>query len=73
MVAFEATISDPEAARPDGDEIEEIRWFDHDSILRAVQEGTLLLPPSMSVARAMINAWYGDDRPPLETPETWRN
>ncbi len=73
MIACEATIVDPANARPDGEEIEEIRWFDRDSIYAAVQEGTLLLPPAMSVARAMIQAWYGDDRPELSTAETWRN
>jgi len=30
------------------------------------------LPPSISVARAMIQAWYGADRPPLPGAETWR-
>jgi len=73
MIAFEAIIVDPSTARPDGEEIEEIRWFDRDSIYAAVQEGTLLLPPAMSVARAMIDAWYGSDRPHLSTPESWRN
>lgn len=73
MVAFEAIIIDPSTARPDGEEIEEIRWFDRDSIYEAVQAGTLLLPPAVSVARAMIDAWYGSDRPQLSTPESWRN
>jgi NAD+ diphosphatase len=73
MIAFEARILDPENARPDGEEIEEIRWFDRGSIYAAVQDGTLLLPPAMSVARAMINAWYGADRPALSTVESWRN
>ena len=73
MVAFEAIISDPENARPDGEEIVEIRWFDRESMRQAVEEGTLLLPPAMSVARAMIDAWYGSDRQPLVTPETWRS
>jgi NAD+ diphosphatase len=73
MIAFEAIIVDPSTARPDGEEIEEIRWFDRDSIYVAVREGTLLLPPAMSVARAMIDAWYGSDRPQLSTPESWRN
>jgi NAD+ diphosphatase len=57
MVAFEATILDPENARPDGEEIEEIRWFDRDSIIEEIQVGELLLPPKISVARAMIEAW----------------
>ena len=72
MIAFEATIQDPENARPDGEEIVEIRWFTRNDLYAAITEGTLLLPPSISVARAMIQAWYGADRPPLPGAETWR-
>ena len=72
MIAFEATIQDPENARPDGEEIVEIRWFDRDGLYAAIMEGTLLLPPSISVARAMIQAWYGADRLALPGAETWR-
>ena len=41
----------------------------------ATQDGTLLLPPVISVARAMIQAWYTQDgaqRPTLPDAETWR-
>jgi NAD+ diphosphatase len=77
MIAFEATILDPENARPDGEEIEEIRWFDRDSIIEEIQVGELLLPPKISVARAMIQSWYdlvpladGSARPTFESIET---
>ena len=72
MIAFQATIQDPENARPDGEEIVEIRWYDRDGLYAAIMEGTLLLPPSISVARAMIQSWYGVDRPELPGAETWR-
>jgi len=72
MIAFEATIQDPENARPDGTEIVEICWFTRNDLYAAISEGTLLLPPAISVARAMIEAWYGTDRPPLPGAETWR-
>jgi NAD+ diphosphatase len=75
MIAFEATILDPENAKPDGEEIVDIRWFDRDSLYAATQDGTLLLPPVISVARAMIQAWYTQDgaqRPTLPDAETWR-
>ena len=75
MIAFEATILDPENAKPDGQEIVDIRWFDRDSLFAATQDGTLLLPPVISVARAMIQAWYVQDgvqRPSLPGAETWR-
>lgn len=73
MIAFEATIQDPENARPDGEEIVEIQWFDRNELYASITEGTLLLPPSISVARAMIQEWYGEDRPPLPGAETWRS
>ena len=75
MIAFEATILDPENAKPDGEEIVDIRWFDRDSRYAATQDGTLLLPPVISVARAMMQAWYTQDgaqRPTLPDAETWR-
>lgn len=73
MIAFQATIQDPQSARPDGAEIVEIRWYDRDGLYDAIKEGTLLLPPSISVARAMIQSWYGSDRPELPSAETWRS
>ena len=72
MIAFQATIQDPQNARPDGEEIVEIRWYDRDELYAAIIEGTLLLPPSISVARAMIQSWYGSDRSELPGAETWR-
>jgi len=75
MIAFEATILDPDNAKPDGQEIVDIRWFDRDGLYAATQDGTLLLPPVISVARAMIQAWYTQDgalRPTLPGAETWR-
>jgi hypothetical protein len=40
----------------------------------AVQNQSIILPPTISVARAMINRWYGSsaDRD-LLGGETWRN
>jgi len=58
MIAFEATITDPENARPDGEEIVEIRWYDRETLYADAISGQLLLPPSVSVARAMIDSWY---------------
>lgn len=60
MIAFEAITNTPELARPDGDEIEEIRWFTREEIKSAILDKSLILPFEISVARQMINAWYGD-------------
>lgn len=60
MIAFEAITNTPELARPDGDEIEEIRWFSREDMKTAILDKSLILPFEISVARQMINAWYGD-------------
>lgn len=73
MIAFEAITDQPELARPDGEEITEITWFDRASLLAATKEGTLLLPPPISVARAMIDRWYeSGGGEPLSSKDTWR-
>jgi NAD+ diphosphatase len=59
MIAFEAITNTPELARPDGDEIEEIRWFSREEMKSAILDKSLILPFEISVARQMINAWYG--------------
>lgn len=60
MIAFEAITNTPELARADGDEIEEIRWFSREEMKSAILDKSLILPFEISVARQMINAWYGD-------------
>ena len=60
MIAFEAVTNTPELARADGDEIEEIRWFSREDMKAAIADKSLILPLEISVARQMINAWYGD-------------
>jgi NAD+ diphosphatase len=74
MIAYEATITNPDSVKADGEEIEEIIWLDRAAMKSAVASQELLLPPSISVARAMINAWYGPSaKQDLVGRETWRN
>jgi NAD+ diphosphatase len=74
MIAYEALIENPSDAKADGEEIEEIRWFTRESMKEAVRDQSIILPPSISVARAMINRWYGNgaDRD-LVGGEAWRS
>lgn len=73
MIAFEAITEEPDRARPDGEEITEIKWFDRASLFEASRAGTLLLPPPISVARAMIDRWYEAGKgEPLSTKDAWR-
>ena len=73
MIAFEAVTNTPELARADGDEIEEIRWFSREDMKAAIADKSLILPLEISVARQMINAWYGDGaEKDLVGTESWR-
>jgi NAD+ diphosphatase len=74
MIAFEAVTDAPEEARPDGEEITEVKWFSRESLKNAAEDGSLLLPPKVSVARKMIEGWLGEtslDATKL-AGETWR-
>jgi NAD+ diphosphatase len=57
MIAFEAITDAPEEARPDGEEITEVKWFSRAELKAAAEDGSLLLPPAVSVARRMIEGW----------------
>ena len=76
MIAFEAIADRPEDARPDGQEITEVRWLSRDEMKQAVATGEILLPPGISVARRMIESWYirvdGYTRNDLQGEQSWR-
>jgi NAD+ diphosphatase len=60
MIAFEAVTDAPDDARPDGEEITEVKWFSREELKAAATNGSLLLPPTVSVARRMIEGWLGE-------------
>jgi len=60
MVAFEAVTDNPADAQGDGEEITEVKWFSRAELKAAAADGSLLLPPSISVARKMIEGWLGE-------------
>ena len=69
MIAFEAVTDNPERAQGDGQEITEVKWFTRAELMAAAKDGSLLLPPSISVARKMIERWLGEHAP---GGQTWR-
>ncbi|MEY4734945.1 MAG: hypothetical protein RL428_280 [Actinomycetota bacterium] len=74
MIAFSAVTDAPGDARPDGEEITEVKWFSRSELKAAAEDGSLLLPPTVSVARRMIEGWLGEvslDAKKL-AGETWR-
>ncbi|MEZ3159744.1 NAD(+) diphosphatase [Microbacterium sp. BWT-B31] len=59
MLGFLATAVDDSAARPDGEEIVEVRWFGRDEIGRGLAgEGDLKLPGPSSIAHSLISDWH---------------
>lgn len=82
MISFDAITDFPEMAQPDGQEITEVKWFSRAELKAQSDAGTLLLPPTMSVARKMIERWFasgpeGQDKEgkggaKLIGGETWR-
>ena len=58
MVGFLATATDEALARPDGEEIVDVRWFTRDEITSALAgEGPVGLPGPASIARRLILEW----------------
>ena len=72
MIAFSAVVEDPSAAKADGVEITEVRWFSRDELKASIADGSLLLPPTISVARKMIAMWFGPGADKLTGGESWR-
>ena len=58
MISFSALATNPDEAKADGEEIEEIRWLTREQMRAEIADKSLTLPPSMSVARKMIEFWY---------------
>jgi NAD+ diphosphatase len=50
-------------ARPDGTEIAEVRWYSREELRAGCEAGTVMIPPSISIARRLIERWYGGELP----------
>jgi NAD+ diphosphatase len=58
MLGFAARAKSTDL-RPDGEEIEKLRWFSRDELAAEAHE--LLLPNRISIARAIIELWFGGE------------
>lgn len=65
MLGYHAWTDDP-AIKVDGDEIAEARWFTRDELAAACASGDVRLPPPVSIARRLVERWYG-----AELPGSW--
>jgi NAD+ diphosphatase len=69
MLGFTARALDPDAVQVDGDEISDARWFSTEDLAAAVASGDVLFPPSVSIARRLVEHWYGGPIP--DGPGSW--
>lgn len=59
MLGYHAWATETDIA-VDGDEIVEARWFTRAELASACDEGSVALPPAVSIARRLIERWYGE-------------
>ncbi|MBI1376828.1 MAG: NAD(+) diphosphatase [Frankiales bacterium] len=64
MLGYHARLApgSPEP-RPDGTEITEVRWFTREEMLAGCEDGTVRIPPAISIARRLVEHWYGGPLP----------
>jgi NAD+ diphosphatase len=62
MLGFRAEATTT-AIRVDDDEIAEANWFSRDDLRASLLAGDILMPPSLSISRWLIETWYGADLP----------
>ncbi|MFM7062391.1 MAG: NAD(+) diphosphatase [Actinomycetes bacterium] len=73
MLGYHGWTDDPDTVRVDDDEIVEVRWFTREELATACATGEVRLPPDISIARRLIERWYGAELPgdwsrPLAVP-----
>ncbi|MEU1131936.1 NAD(+) diphosphatase [Streptomyces sp. NPDC005900] len=67
MLGFFARTTNP-GIMVDGKEIAQARWFSRAQLWEAMVEGVVALPSGVSIARSMIECWYGE---PLPKTPAW--
>jgi NAD+ diphosphatase len=63
MLGFRADATGSTEIVVDDDEIAEANWYSRDDLRAAVESGSLLLPPPVSIAHRIIESWYGAPLP----------
>jgi NAD+ diphosphatase len=63
MLGFFARAHDGQDLRVDGDEIKSARWFTREELRAVAESGEVGLPGRISIARQLIERWYGDELP----------
>lgn len=63
MLGYHAWSLSGSKVEPDGTEIVETRWLSRTEIASACEQGTVRIPPPVSIARRLIEDWYGSTLP----------
>jgi NTP pyrophosphohydrolases containing a Zn-finger, probably nucleic-acid-binding len=62
MLGYHAFAEDPKID-VDGEEIVHARWFSREELAAACESGEISLPPQVSIARKLIERWFGAPLP----------
>jgi NAD+ diphosphatase len=69
MLGFQATAKGGQRIEVDEEEIGEARWFSREELRAAIDAGELGVAPTSSIARRLIEYWYGAELP--DGPAAW--
>jgi NAD+ diphosphatase len=69
MLGFQAAAPAGQRITVDAEEIGEARWFTREEMLAAIGTGELAVAPTSSIARRLIEFWYGGELP--DGPGSW--
>ncbi len=72
MLGYHCVVADgadPASAHARDGELAEVRWFSREELATACASGDVGLPPALSIARRLIERWYGG---PLPVIRGWR-
>jgi NAD+ diphosphatase len=69
MLGFQARAMGGQEIIVDKEEIAEARWFNRAELRAGIDAGSLLIAPTSSIARRLIEFWYGGELP--DVPGGW--
>jgi NAD+ diphosphatase len=69
MLGFQSVAKGGQRITVDADEIGEARWFSRAELRAAIESGELGMAPTSSIARRLIEFWYGEELP--DGPAGW--
>jgi len=69
MLGFQAMAAGGQRITVDDDEIGEARWFTREEMRASIDSGELGIAPTSSIARRLIEYWYGAELP--DGPAAW--